>query len=289
MSLELRTPRDDDAAAAAELESGSPRPATDEEVRRAWTAPGVDVRVALRGSALVGAIIVEPEGDEGAQLWIELQAREPEAAAALLEWGQSRAAELGADQAPLLAGAWSTDAIVTATLEAAGFRLRRYTNLMGMELEAEPPPPPVWPPGIAVRRYEESDARAVYESVVEAFLDTWEPIKASFEQWLHWQPDRELWFLAVSDDGELAGAVLCRREESDATRGWITVLAVRRSWRRRGLGEALLRYALGELRRAGCRRAELGVDAPSRTGAERLYERAGMRVEHRYDLYERSG
>jgi GNAT superfamily N-acetyltransferase len=238
----------------------------------------------MRGAAVVGSVLVEREG---AKIWLDLQARDPEAAAALLDWGCARARGLA--EGPLLVstGVWSTDAVATAALESAGFALRRHTNTMGMELDAEPDPPS-WPPGIAVRRYEEADARTFYDLTVEAFRDTWEPLEASFEQWEHWQPDRELWALATSGD-EPVGVVLCRREESDATRGWINVLAVRRSWRRRGLGMALLLHALGELRRAGCRRAGLGVDAPSRTGAERLYERAGMRVEHRYDLYERSG
>jgi ribosomal protein S18 acetylase RimI-like enzyme len=33
------------------------------------------------------------------------------------------------------------------------------------------------------------------------------------------------------------------------------------------------------------KRASLGVDAENTTGAVRLYERAGMFVERRYDLY----
>jgi mycothiol synthase len=288
VTVELRPPRDEDAAPAADLESSSsPRPVTADEVRRAWTAPGTEARVALRGSVVAGYAIVEQEGDEDVQLWIELHARDPEAAASLLEWARGRASELAPAHAPLLAGVWSTDAITRAALEEAGFGLRRHTNVMGMELDAEPAPPS-WPPGIAVRPYEDADAEAVYESALEAFLDTWEPLKLTFEQWLHWHPDRELWFLAVADH-ELVGVVLCRREEFDDSIGWINVLGVRSSWRRHGLGAALLQHALGELRRAGCRRVELGVDAPTRTGAERLYERAGLQVLHRYDLYEHSG
>jgi mycothiol synthase len=53
---------------------------------------------------------------------------------------------------------------------------------------------------------------------------------------------------------------------------------VRRAWRRRGLGEALLRHSFAAFRRKGFTRGTLGVDASSVTGATRLYERAGMRV-----------
>jgi GNAT superfamily N-acetyltransferase len=290
VSVALRPPRDDDAEAVAELASASsPIPVTAEEVRRSWTDPSLDPardsRVALRGDEIVGAINVEQEGEEDVRPWLDLDALDPEAAAVLLEWGRSRAREIAAG--PLLAGVWGTHAVVKAALEADGFRLRRHTDVMGMELDAEPAPP-VWPNGVTVRPYEEADAAAVYEATVEAFQDTWEPLKLSLEQWLHWHPDRELWFLAVAGE-ELAGVVLCRREESDETRGWIAVLGVRRPYRRHGLGAALLQHALREVRAAGCTHLGLGVDSPSRTGAERLYERAGMRVEHRYDLYEHSG
>jgi len=78
VTVELRPPRDEDAAPAADLESSSsPRPVTADEVRRAWTAPGTEARVALRGSVVAGYAIVEQEGDEDVQLWIELHARDP--------------------------------------------------------------------------------------------------------------------------------------------------------------------------------------------------------------------
>jgi mycothiol synthase len=56
------------------------------------------------------------------------------------------------------------------------------------------------------------------------------------------------------------------------------MLGVRRRWRKHGLGLALLRHSFGELARIGRRKAGLGVDASSLTGATRLYEKAGMRA-----------
>jgi ribosomal protein S18 acetylase RimI-like enzyme len=58
---------------------------------------------------------------------------------------------------------------------------------------------------------------------------------------------------------------------------------VRVPWRRRGLGEALLRSAFDALHARGFRRAGLGVDAENATGAVALYERAGMHVVRRAD------
>jgi mycothiol synthase len=60
---------------------------------------------------------------------------------------------------------------------------------------------------------------------------------------------------------------------------------VRRPWRGRGLGEALLRHSFVEFHRRGRRAVALGVDADSLTGATRLYERAGMHVDQVHELY----
>jgi GNAT superfamily N-acetyltransferase len=59
--------------------------------------------------------------------------------------------------------------------------------------------------------------------------------------------------------------------------GWVNVLGVRRPWRKRGLGLALLQHSFGEFYSRGKHRAGLGVDASSLTGATRLYEKAGMK------------
>ena len=63
------------------------------------------------------------------------------------------------------------------------------------------------------------------------------------------------------------------------------MLGVRRPWRRRGLGRALLLHAFGEFRARGKRGAGLGVDGLNPTGAVRLYEQAGMHVARRFDQY----
>ncbi len=68
---------------------------------------------------------------------------------------------------------------------------------------------------------------------------------------------------------------------------WVNILAVRRPWRRQGLGMALLRQAFGEFYRRGIRQVALGVDAENITGATRLYARAGMRVTRQYARYEK--
>jgi GNAT superfamily N-acetyltransferase len=101
--------------------------------------------------------------------------------------------------------------------------------------------------------------------------------------------DPTLWFLAMDGpSGEIAGICLCRAQAyNDPNVGWVNILAVRRPWRKRGIGLALLRHAFGELYRRGKNMAGLGVDAENLTGALRLYENAGMHVHRAFDLFEK--
>jgi mycothiol synthase len=161
---------------------------------------------------------------------------------------------------------------------------------MEIDLDSEPAEP-VWPEGISVRAFRRGeDDRRVYEVQEETFADQFEAEPMSYEEWRHWsfrEPfDPGLWFLA-EEGGELAGILLARSERAgDETLGWVSVLGVRRPWRRRGLGRALLLHSFHALRARGKPRAGLGVDGSNPTGAVELYEAAGMRVVRRSDHWE---
>lgn len=142
-------------------------------------------------------------------------------------------------------------------------------------------PAPAWPEGVTVRTYADSDAASVHDLLVAAFADSAEEV-APFARWHPWMTqdpgfDAGVWFLAESG-AELAGACLCWRE------GWVKDLAVRPSWRGRGLGEALLRAAFAEFHRRGTETVGLKVDADNPTGAVCLYERVGMTRDRTYVL-----
>ena len=94
--------------------------------------------------------------------------------------------------------------------------------------------------------------------------------------------DPALTFIAFESD-EVAGVAVNRYRDI----AWVGQLAVRRPWRKRGLGLALLLQAFNEFYQRGDRAVGLGVDAQSLTGATRLYEKAGMRVTRQYDTYEK--
>ena len=207
-----------------------------------------------------------------------------------------RAAEARADehlsQAPpaarVVVNNWinSLNGAARDLLEREGYALARAFWQMRIGLD-QPPPAPVWPAGITVQPgLPEGDFHPYYVTFEEAMADHWGHVPVSFDDWQRRYSGQEgfdpsLWFLAREGDDPVGAARCSLSEES----GWVDTLAVRAPWRRRGIGEALLRHAFGEFHRRGAHRAGLGVDAASPTGATRLYERAGMRVVEQYATY----
>ena len=170
-------------------------------------------------------------------------------------------------------------------LENSGYTPVRGIYVMETKLE-EAPPLPHWPADISVRTFVPGrDERAVYEAVEDAFRDMWGRPRGTFERFVGMTKaesfDPSLWFLALEGD-EIAGVTLCK---TLAGEGWVDVVGVRRPWRNRGLGLALLRHAFTEYHQRGTPRVSLSVDAESVTGAPRLYGRAGMRVRESYVIH----
>jgi ribosomal protein S18 acetylase RimI-like enzyme len=148
---------------------------------------------------------------------------------------------------------------------------------MRAELDDEVVGAPIWPEGIRVRTFRAGDGRSVHSLLehgyrhgggsVDAF-ETWLPRMTSDDEF-----DPELWFLAEAG-GELAAAALCW------TSAFVKDLVVHERWRRRGLGEALLRHVFAVFRARGATAVELKVQSDN-SAAIRLYERVGMRVSER--------
>lgn len=188
-----------------------------------------------------------------------------------------------------------------ALFESHGYEVVRHFHKMMIEL-TQTPPQPVFPKSITVRGFNRAeDLPAVIRADQDAFRDHWGFVQRPFDEELaswgqmidddpHFDP--HLWYLAMDGD-EIAGLCLCKSKATeDPDMGWIRVLAVRRPWRRQGLGLALLQLAFGGLYRKGRKRAGLSVDADSLTGATRLYEKAGMHIHtttHTYQKELRAG
>jgi mycothiol synthase len=292
---ELRPPRRDDAAAVSE--AGARFGISDETAQdiEAWFANPVmnmerDARVAVRDGAIAGYADVSDRTGEGKILWIDIRADE-DALGALLDFAERRVVDLATPGGK--AKAWSPEqnAVWRSLLESRGFVFNSYSRRMRIEL-ASGLPAPVWPDGIRVRSYRRAeDEQAVYEAHQEAFSEEQDFEQDPFDEWVHWsyrEPfDPELWFVAEEGD-EIAGIALCRPERGgDMSLGWINILGVRKPWRRRGLGMALLHHAFRELQARGKTHAGLGVDGRNED-ALALYGRAGMDVERSFMWYEKT-
>ena len=302
----IRAPRDAGEVArlvneASQAEHGVDD-TTEAEVAHWFTHPKIDPErdmfIAEENGRPVAYADVGDSSETGEQFWIDLRLP-PDASAsagdALVDAAIGRAREIAARHdarggSRIIADASSTNAIAGVVLERAGFSLYRHSYRMVIDLEGEIAEPR-FPDGLDVRTFAAGEERAVFEVVNEAFEDSYDHVRGSFDEWRHWlleaeSFDPELWWL-VYDGDELAGLCLCRPYEAEPDMGWVASLAVRRPWRRRGIARALLLTAFREFGRRGFRRVGLGVDADSLTGADRLYESAGMRPVRRHDMYER--
>jgi mycothiol synthase len=221
----------------------------------------------------------------------------------LLEWAEGRARKALPLSAPELRVAlWAfchtIDTQAQELFTNQGFKLLRHNLRMVIELDGAPPEP-VWPEGIVVRTVVPGqDEYPAFVAGREAFEDHFghvlRPLEEEFQTWQHRLAsssdyDPSLWFLAL-DGEQIAGGSLCfKTVDNDPSFGWVASLSVRRPWRKRGLGLALLQQSIAEFYRRGYRKVGLGVDAQNLSGAVRLYEKAGMRSDpqHQMTIYEK--
>lgn len=288
--MTLRPPRDDEFDALLELMNAhqlaafGEADATAEELQLWLTTPYVDVerdlRVLERGGRLVGYADVDATREDPPLWWCDVKVapdvETTEVLPELVTWLDERAAV-----GRLRVWTSNTDERLIDAFSALGFTPVRHSYRMEIDLGVGGREPSLLD-GIAVRTMRDDEHQLVYNVILEVWQDTSDPMDDTFDEWAHWTVksaafDPSLWFLAFGND-ELAGFSLCREDPTDPTAGYVATLGVRRAWRKRGLGEALLLHSFEEFRRRGYTRGTLGVDASSPTGATRLYERAGMRV-----------
>jgi len=275
-----------------------------DRLRRDWTAPGADreldftvvespdetlcgylalhaeppftrvfsigvVALAFHGIGLGAAIVAEAE--RRAQRFVALA--EPTA------------------QVVIHAGALADEPGVGALLGSRGYREVRRFELRRVDFAGQPVSPR-HVEGIAIRGFRTEESRQLYEAHVEAFADHWGEGEETYEDFRHHvldasEFDEALWFGAWDAD-ELAGYVGARDEShEDPERGYVSLLGVRRPYRRQGVGEALLLRAFGALYERGRKGVDLHVDADSLTGATRLYARVGMTAHPRFATWEK--
>ncbi len=306
VSIRPCSPGDRDAimaliAACETEEMGSPDPAMLDGVSIVWQRSDFDwgkdawLAVASDGQQALGFAHLQPVERTDLQAFASVHpdARGRGIGSALLAHIEQRASEAMGRFTPndhVVLQQWIAAANEPARrlLEQSGYQVVR--RMWGMIVElAEEPPTIVWPAGITVRTpVTDADLRATHAASREAFQDHWGYAEQPYEDFARSNIeidtfDPSLWFMVM--DGDEVAVVMLGEMLPD--RGWVNDLAVRRPWRGRGLGEALLRHAFGAFYRRGLRTVALGVDSQNLTGATRLYERVGMRVERQYDICEK--
>jgi mycothiol synthase len=279
---------------------------TEEELRADWEDPHADRWIVISPSgeivgyaSLSGPGVGEPQADP-ARYDIECYVHPEHAGKGtgrhLLRLAEARALERLVLQPGQAFGAALTSTVNGASaaarglLESEGYSPVRHFLRMAIDLRgstARPEPPP----GVTVRPCpSEEEERAALAAVEEAFRDHWGHGEGTLSAWRRRRglagsgPGR--WLVAKAGD-EAVGAVFLDLSQGEEA-GEVEWLAVRRPWRRRGLGLALLRAAFSEIRARGGREARLVVDSESPTGVGRLYERAGMRVVRHYAVHRKA-
>jgi ribosomal protein S18 acetylase RimI-like enzyme len=140
----------------------------------------------------------------------------------------------------------------------------------------------VWPVGTQLREFTPESAGAVHEVLTHAYVDESGFVDAFPAWWAALKADAEfdpkLVFVARDEAFQVVGVALCW------TSAFIKDLAVRRDWRRRGLGRALLLHAFAVFQQRGATEVRLKVHADNPSGAIRVYRSVGMRDEEEFGV-----
>jgi mycothiol synthase len=245
--------------------------------------PSADAVVAVQDEAVVGYGALFTPGALG---FVDPDHEGQGIGSVLLAWVEARARRRGrkAHRQPVARG----NAGAHALLRAAGYRRVRSVLQMARAIRVPPAVPPP-PPGVTLHMLDvRRDAEALHAADAAAFAGNpeFEPegFDAFFDEHLG-TPELDPELSLVARRGEaIAGFTICRR--SGPSIGYIDLLAVEESERRRGLGTVLLLRAFASFAAAGLHEAQLEV-ASDNPRALRLYERAGMTPRHGLDVFEK--
>ena len=219
-------------------------------MRRSWSAPGVDIerdaRVAVADGEIVGFAAIKVED---VHTWIELHGQ---GLAELIDWARR---SLAAASTP---AAGSANEEVRAALLEKGFDARSPLVPDGDRPRRRDCPEPRWPDGISRarlprrRRAGRATRRTWRRSRTRGSTCASRTTSGRTGSLERPGFDPELWLLATAEE-EIAGIALCRVHETDPRTGWVSILGVRRPWRRQGSGGRCCSSPSAGSRRTGAR------------------------------------
>ncbi|XVV12046.1 GNAT family N-acetyltransferase [Actinoplanes sp. CA-131856] len=212
----------------------------------------------------------------------------------ILARAAERAVEFGHSPYEVRAGAVPTEEPYIAALLDHGFTFLKQNARMQMSLDGVPHTAPEPPEGVTVRTVrsdDDADMRAVHSVIQQAFLDS-DHRTADYDAWRKGLDEEPVhvydeWFVAEVE-GRVVGALESSADSGDNNdEGFVKRLGVLSAYRKRGLGETLLRHAFAVYARKGYAKAGLGVDLSNPTEAARLYLAVGMKPLYEANIYQK--
>jgi mycothiol synthase len=302
----LRHPREDELSAVQALfdaaesaDCGEPRVsdfdvvASARDPRRDYPRNGWVVEAPGGELAAFGGVQWMPPGSGDSRQVVHPDHRGRGLGEALIDVIGRRAAQLAAQappEAPATLTVWCEDIKTQrrAALVARGYAKVRESFIMRIDLGPDYEAARM-PDGFSIRTFRpDRDELAVYQASEEAFADDFHHDYATYEQWRAYAVDHrwfrpDLWFIAWRGQ-QIAGECLVLHGDDE----WLVdSLSVRRPWRQRGLATGLLTRGLAAARDGGAEVVRLEVDAQNPTGALAVYQAVGMRVERRFEVFEK--
>ena len=177
-------------------------------------------------------------------------------------------------------------------IAALGFVRRSSLWLFELAPSVEVPRPS-WPPDVVVRTYAGGDLARFVAVANTSFADHPTPLRFTEAGVGHvhglpdFDPDGILLVFAADDPDTPIGWAKAEHELLDGTderRGFVSFIGVVPTWRGRGLGRELLRWAIELNRRAGAGTIELNVEAAN-DRALNLYRATGFTAEVEWPHY----
>ena len=189
----------------------------------------------------------------------------------------------GIEKAALEVEVYRCDELRSALLDDLGWTRTDEAPYVLNRMRLDSIPDPQLPDGYSVRTVRGvEEAGPVSEVHASAFGSTWTPdLYRTVMESPGYAADRE--FVVEAPDGALAAFAVTWHDEINRT-GLFEPVGTHESFRRRGLGRALLLHAMREMAAAGMERATV-VNEGANGGSRDLYRSVGFEPWHTLDAY----
>jgi ribosomal protein S18 acetylase RimI-like enzyme len=221
--------------------------------------------------------------------WLVPEWRRKGIGRALLRWQEQRLRQIAQAQPTTKPCVFGGNADETqqgnrALLLSVGYTVAFTMVWMICQLPTEPIQLAPLPDGLEIRTVSRDQLPAIYAANEEVFAESYDSLE-SYDTWLRElggpDPDTSLWVVAWDGD-QIVGHVISTSDEEGVHTPWV---GVRRAFRRRGLGKALMTRMLQRCQQSGIQRADIGTRAENPGQSLHLYESVGYQVVRRMPRY----